>query len=92
LYPVEAVIPRPKEPEENQSEQENAGASLRVSREELFADISDASRLNPIYFTMVLLSSVVAAIGILTNNLVVIIGAMMIAPLLGPNVAWEMSI
>lgn len=36
---------------------------------------------------MVLLSSIVAAIGILRGNVVIIIGVMVIAPLLGPNVA-----
>lgn len=34
---------------------------------------------------LVILSSLVAAIGLITNNVAVVIGAMVIAPLLGPN-------
>lgn len=36
---------------------------------------------------MIILSSIVAAIGLLRDNVAVVIGAMVIAPLLGPNVA-----
>ena len=36
---------------------------------------------------MVVLSTIVAAIGLIENNVAVIIGAMVIAPLLGPNLA-----
>jgi len=40
---------------------------------------------------MVVLSSLVAAIGILRDNVAIIIGAMVIAPLLGPNVALSLA-
>ena len=40
---------------------------------------------------MTILSSVVAAIGLLRNDLAIIIGAMVIAPLLTPNVALSLS-
>ena len=40
---------------------------------------------------MVVLSTLVAAIGLLTDNVAVIIGAMVIAPFLGPNVALALS-
>ena len=40
---------------------------------------------------MVALSSVVAAIGLLRNNVAIIIGAMVIAPLIGPNVAFSLA-
>jgi uncharacterized membrane protein len=40
---------------------------------------------------MAALSSVVAAVGLLRNDLAVIIGAMVIAPLLGPNVALSLA-
>ena len=38
-----------------------------------------------------MLSAIVAAIGLLNNNVAVIIGAMVIAPLLGPNVALSLA-
>jgi uncharacterized hydrophobic protein (TIGR00341 family) len=37
------------------------------------------------------LSAIVAAIGLLENNVAVIIGAMVIAPLLGPNIAFSLG-
>jgi hypothetical protein len=40
---------------------------------------------------MTALAAVVAAVGLLTNNVAVIIGAMVIAPFLGPNVALALS-
>jgi uncharacterized hydrophobic protein (TIGR00341 family) len=39
----------------------------------------------------VILSAIVAAIGLLENNVAVIIGAMVIAPLLGPNIAFSLG-
>lgn len=63
----------------------------RISREELHADIVDSARMTPNYFAMVLASAVVAAIGLLKDDVAVIIGAMVIAPLLGPNVALALA-
>ena len=40
---------------------------------------------------MTVLSSIVAAVGLLRNDVAVIIGAMVIAPLLGPNVAMSLA-
>lgn len=40
---------------------------------------------------MVILSSFVASIGVLNNNVAVIIGAMVIAPLLGPNMGLSLA-
>ena len=45
------------------------------------------SRLTKTYVVMVVLSTVVAAIGVMRGNVAIIVGAMVIAPLLGPNVA-----
>jgi uncharacterized hydrophobic protein (TIGR00341 family) len=39
------------------------------------------------FIVLVILSTVVAAIGLIENNVAVVIGAMVIAPLLGPNIA-----
>lgn len=54
-------------------------------------DITDTTKLSKVYVAMVLLSSIVTAFGLLGNNVAVIIGAMVIAPLLGPNVALSLS-
>lgn len=63
----------------------------RISREELYQDISDASALTHVYLVTVGLSTVVASAGLLSGDVAVIIGAMVIAPLLGPNVALSLA-
>ena len=63
----------------------------RISREELYADIEGATRLSWVFIVMIILSSVVATIGILRGNVAIVIGAMVIAPLLGPNVALSLA-
>jgi len=96
LFPVEASIPRMDAPDEDApatSEKNKNGQKipLRISREELYSDIVDSTKLSKIFVLMVILSTVVAAIGLLKNNVAVIIGAMVIAPFLGPNVALALS-
>jgi uncharacterized hydrophobic protein (TIGR00341 family) len=63
----------------------------RISREELYADVTKTARLSRVYIFMVALSSIVAAIGVIRDNVAIIIGAMVIAPLLGPNVALSLA-
>jgi uncharacterized hydrophobic protein (TIGR00341 family) len=98
ILPVEASIPRPEPKEETLPEKEEPppekGPEIkvaRISREELYEDIIDTTKLSNIYIAMVLLSSLVAAFGLLSNNVAVIIGAMVIAPMLGPNVALSLA-
>jgi len=97
VMPVEATLPRveddsgepsPKTPEIGKG---NRMWIKRISREELHADVDDSSDLDPVYVITVILSVLVAAIGLLKDNVAVVIGAMVIAPLLGPNVAMSLA-
>ncbi len=83
LIPLEGALPRPSKEELEEVKRR----ALTLSREELYQEISSASEINSNFLYMVLLSTIVAAIGLLEDNLAVIIGAMVIAPLLGPNIA-----
>jgi uncharacterized hydrophobic protein (TIGR00341 family) len=97
LLPVEATLPRPEQPEQAPLKQTEAagkkeeGEKERISREELYQGIEESIRLSWVYVLLVSLSSVVAAIGIERSNVAIIIGAMVIAPLLGPNVALSLA-
>ncbi len=94
LFPVEATIPRAEILEEKPPEQEEQAPEPkveRISREELYEDIADAAKISKVYIIMIILSSIVAAIGLLRNNIAIIIGAMVIAPLMGPNVALSLA-
>ena len=93
VFPVEASIPREKEEEKSIPEEEvkKKNKSLRISREELYDDIVGSTETSRIYLILVFLSTIVAAIGLLKDNVAIIIGAMVIAPFLGPNVALALS-
>lgn len=105
LLSVEATLPRIEDDEEDEEENgkqqegedgekdpwEKPLQGARVSREELYNQISDSVDLSGIYIAMVSLSTIVAALGVLRDNTAVVIGAMVIAPLLGPNVGLALS-
>ncbi len=91
ILPVEATLPR-AEPEAEPAATPGQPATEerlpgRIGREELYEDIKDAGRLSPVFLAMVVLSTLVASIGLYYNSVAIIIGAMVIAPLLGPNMA-----
>jgi uncharacterized hydrophobic protein (TIGR00341 family) len=94
LFAVEAAVPMPEEPAKEEKEvaapvpaKNKAKFSDRVSREELYADLAAGAKLSKVYVLMVVLSAIVAAIGLIRDNVAVVVGAMVIAPLLGPNVS-----
>ncbi|MGD2068207.1 MAG: TIGR00341 family protein [Gemmatimonadota bacterium] len=87
LVAVEATFP-PGEEEETEEERRGPG---RVSREELHQDLAGGSRVTGVYLVTVALSAVVAAVGLVRDDVAVIIGAMVIAPLLAPNVALSLA-
>lgn len=91
ISPVEAVIPREEKEEvvvqEVVKEEKKKIFLLRISRAELYDDILNFSSLDRNFIIMVVLSSIVAGIAIMTDNMPVLVGAMVIAPLLGPNIA-----
>ena len=80
---LEAVLPR-KQPELTDEEKEG---TVNTTREELYNNVIKNARLDSTYLLLVFLSTVVVAIGLLEDNVTVVIGAMVIAPLLGPNMA-----
>ena len=85
LLPVTAAVPRPSG-EPDAASHGLRTVPFRASREELYAEAADSIRTSPIFIALTALSAVVASIGLLNDNLVAVIGAMMIAPLLAPNV------
>lgn len=86
VLPVEATYPIPPETVPSEIPRWRRRRQ-RVSREELYVDISEGARLTWVFLTLAVLSSIVAALGILRDDVIILIGAMVIAPLLGPNVA-----
>lgn len=83
ILPVEATLPRVEEV----NVEEEKRKSISRSREELYQNIVAGAKLDSNFVYMVIMSTIVAAIGLLEDNVAVVIGAMVIAPLLGPNMA-----
>ncbi len=83
VLPVEASLPALGEDKKEKGFWQRVLG--RLSRDELYADVFKASRLNLVYVLMVILATLVAVVGIFRNEVAVIIGAMVIAPFLGPN-------
>ncbi len=65
---------------------------LSVSREELYNQVTGLAELNYVYVLMVALASVIAALGLLEDKWVVLIGAMVVAPLIAPNISLSLGI
>jgi uncharacterized hydrophobic protein (TIGR00341 family) len=86
VLPVEAVLPKPSVEEEK-----TKGDKAASSREAMVETVDRNARLDFNYVLLVILSTLVAAIGLVKDNVAVVIGAMVIAPLLGPNLALGLS-
>lgn len=86
VTPVEASLPR-HEGEAPEDGESRGRPGSTTSREELYDAIARGASLDRDFLLLVLLSTVVAAIGLIEDNVAVVIGAMVIAPLLGPNLA-----
>ena len=85
ILPVDTVLPRPKE--EDADEASKKRKSVAATREELYSEIVKGTKLDNNFLLLTFLSTIVAAIGLVEDNVAVVIGAMVIAPLLGPNIA-----
>ncbi|MFG0273986.1 MAG: TIGR00341 family protein [Phycisphaerales bacterium] len=98
---VEATLPRPPEqsppgeesgPDAAEGESANGQSNKgRLSREELYEDIEAGSRITRSYIYFVALAAIVAMVGLRQGNPAVVVAAMVVAPLLGPNMALALA-
>jgi uncharacterized hydrophobic protein (TIGR00341 family) len=94
VLPVEASVPRESQVAGSLAAVDDVstlGADTRISRQELYEDLSQSAGFSRTYIAMMTLSTVVAAIGLMRGNVAVVIGAMVIAPLLGPNMSLALA-
>lgn len=93
ILPVEAFIPRPESNDEKKKDDKEENSKERISIEEIYEDVcGEVSSFSKSYFVLIILASIVAAIGILYSNVAVVIGSMVIAPLLNPSMALTLGI
>jgi uncharacterized hydrophobic protein (TIGR00341 family) len=86
VEPLDAVLPRPLATS-SRNRRESLHTAAAVSREEVYASIADGAKLHRNYLLLVILAAIVAAVGLSHDNTAAVIGAMVVAPLLGPNMA-----
>lgn len=98
LLPIEATLPRLTEEKPAASpvspppkEEGETKRPKRISREELYQDIAGGMGISTTYILTLLLSTLVAAIGLMRGHVAVVIGAMVIAPLLRPNMGLALA-
>lgn len=89
IQTVNATLPRVAAGDEESAE--NKRGSVANTREELYTEIAKGARLDGNFLLLVALSTVVAAIGMAEDNVAVVVGAMVIAPLLGPIIAFAFA-
>lgn len=100
---VAATVPRKEEEEEEEKQKadefgreppgegETVKGVSRISQEEVYQNVKDSIGITRIHRTLVALSTIVAAGGMIRNSPAVVIGAMVIAPLIGPNIAFALG-
>ena len=94
ILPIETTIPLPSDEEEAQArEKEEAEKSIGgMTREEIWNTVWTQARLDQTFVAFGVLATIVAALGMLTDSVAVVVGAMVIAPLLGPNLAFAVGV
>lgn len=63
----------------------------RLSTDELYDDIEESLHIRPAYLLTVTLSAIIAGLGMRSGQTAVVIGAMIIAPLLGPTMGLALA-
>lgn len=96
ILPVEGTFPTidSNDEEEGASAEQAEKSSFfkkGISQEELYYDVVTGVHLDGNFIILVLLSTIVATLGLLENSVAILIGAMLIAPLLGPNLALALA-
>ncbi len=99
LLPISATLPSQTKEEENKEKnkakktgkKEDDERVHRISREELYEEIKKVVDFSWVYLVLIALSCVVAANGLIRDNAAMVIGAMVIAPILGPNVGLALA-
>ena len=88
VLPVEASLPKTDNDDVPKSKEQVKFSGIgRISREELHNQVAKGAKIDINYILLVIFSTIAATVGLLDDNVAVIIGAMVIAPFLGPNLA-----
>lgn len=96
VMPIEATLPRVEPPvpdpdELKDKEKAKQQAKTTSLREELYQKVTNDCKLNWDFIVLTILSAIVAAIGLNEDSVAIVIAAMVIAPFLGPILAFAFA-
>jgi len=89
---LETTIPRFDMAEPKGEKKGKGKIAERVSVEEIEKDIIENSEPSFNYFLFIILSAIIAGIGLLTNSAIILIASMILSPLMGPILGLSFSI
>ncbi len=89
VFEAETTFPEPLAPQTKDGSK--SSDSTTITREALYNQVAEGAELTRNFLLLLFLSSIVAGIGLLEDNVAVVIGAMVIAPLLGPDLAFSLA-
>ncbi|TXT60009.1 MAG: conserved membrane protein of unknown function [Promethearchaeota archaeon] len=90
---LETTIPRLDMTEsEKEKKKRRAQIAERVSVEEIEKDIIENSQPSFNYFLFILLSAIIAGVGLLTDSAIILIASMILSPLMGPILGLSFSV
>ena len=72
--------------------QKTKGSFSPLSQEEIYSKAQEAGDFNITQWSLIAASSAIAALGIASNSIISVIGAMMLAPMLAPFIASSISL
>lgn len=87
VLPVEASLPK-RADDQNEDNRRQRRVALR---EEIYQDISRGAEQDTDFLLLTFLSTIVVVFGLAADNVAAVIGAMVIAPLLGPILAFSFA-
>lgn len=71
--------------------QETEGSNSMLSQEEIYSKAKESSSFNRAQWSLIAISAIIASYGLVADNVIVVIGAMMLAPILSPFVSGALS-
>ena len=92
VVPIEATLPRPEVETDKTSEEKKEEKKKETAfREGLYQSVEKGSGFDIDFAVLTVLSAIVAAIGLNSDSVAIVIAAMVIAPLLGPILGFSVG-
>lgn len=72
--------------------QQTRGSKSMLSQAEIYSQAQESASFNRAEWSLIGISSIIATFGLIADNVIVVIGAMMVAPILSPFISGALSV